>query len=181
MYKEAQVNQKVVNVSPKRILIGEIATAHGIKGLVKVRSYVDDETLLESKPLYTEETGNKTIVLTLKNALKNDWLMEADGVTDRNAAEDLRGTQLYIDRDQLPDAGDGEFYVEDMKGMKVVDAKGNDIGTILSVENFGASDLLDIRPAAGGDSFYVPFTDETIIDVNVDDGVVTVEIPETLA
>jgi len=163
----------------KRILIGEIATAHGIKGFVKLRSFVDDETLFEGDDVFTAETGDKTISLTLKNEMKGDWLAEVKGVSDRNEAERLRGTKLYIDRDALPDADDGEYYIEDLKGLKVVDKDGKDIGTVLSVENFGASDLLDIKPSVGS-SFYIPFTDDTIIEVDFENGVVTVDIPETV-
>lgn len=163
----------------KRILIGEIATAHGIKGFVKVRSFVDDETLLSGDNVFVKETGDKKIQITLKNALKGDWVAEVKGVADRNAAESLRGTKLYIDRDAMPEADDGEFYVEDLKGLKIVDKDGKDIGTVLSIENFGASDLIDIKPASGA-SFYIPFTDETVLDVDFENGVITVEIPETV-
>lgn len=163
----------------KRIQIGEIATAHGIKGFVKLRSFVDDETLFEGDDVFTSETGDKKITLTLKNEMKGDWLAEVKGVSDRNEAERLRGTKLYVERDVLPDADDGEYYIEDLKGLKVVDKDGKDIGIVLSVENFGASDLLDIKPPVGS-SFYVPFTDDTIIEVDFEGGVVTVEIPETV-
>lgn len=162
----------------KRILIGEIITAHGIKGFVKVRSYAEDKTLLESDSVFISETGSATINLTLKNALKGDWVAEVRGVSDRNAAEALRGTRLYIDRSLLPDNKDAdEFYVEDLKGLSVTDKHGKTIGTILSVENFGASDLLDIKPDSG-DSFYLPFTEDAVLDVDLDAGVVIVELPE---
>lgn len=161
-------------MTDKRILIGEISTVHGIKGLVKVRSFVEDETLFEGK-VFTEETGSKTIKLIIKNALKGDWLAEANGITDRNEAEKLRGTQLYVDRDALPEAEDGEYYIEDLKGMKVVDENGKEIGTVLSIENFGASDLIDIKPATGA-SFYLPFTDD--VEVDADIGIIKVTMPE---
>lgn len=163
----------------KRILIGEIATAHGIKGFVKLRSFVDDETLFESDDVFTAETGDKKISLKLKNQMKGDWLAEVKGVSDRNEAERLRGTKLYIDRDALPDADDGEYYIEDLKGLRVVDKDGKEIGVALSVENFGASDLLDIKPP-GGSSFYIPFTDDTVLGVDFENGVITVEMPETV-
>lgn len=162
----------------KRILIGEITTVHGIKGLVKIRPYAEDESLFDT-PLFIEESGNKTISVSLKNMLKGDWLAEVENVTDRNEAEKLRGTQLYINRDAMPETDDGEFYIEDLKGMKVVDASGADVGTVLSVENFGASDLLDIKPPSGP-SFYLPFTDDIVIDVDFDTGTIKIERPEEM-
>lgn len=163
----------------KRILIGEIATAHGIKGFVKVRSFADDETLLEHQPLFTDEEADKTITIKLKNALKGDWVAEVIGVADRNEAERLRGTKLYINREDLPAAEHGEYYIEDLKGLKVVDGHGKEIGTLLSVENFGASDLLDIKPPSGA-SFYLPFTDQTVTSIDMDAGTITVDMPEGL-
>ncbi len=161
-------------MTDKRILIGEISTVHGIKGLVKVRSFVEDETLFEGK-VFTEENGSKNIKLVIKNALKGDWLAEANGITDRNEAEKLRGTQLYVDRTVLPEADDGEYYIEDLKGLKVFDENGKDIGTVLSIENFGASDLIDIKPATGS-SFYLPFTDD--VEVDMEKGIISVQMPE---
>lgn len=160
----------------KRILIGEITTVHGIKGYVKVRPYVEDETLLTHASV-TDEKG-KPIPLTLKNPIKGMWIAEVKGITDRNEAEKMRGTKLYIDRGIMPETDDGEYYIEDLKDMRVVDQSGKDIGIVLSVENFGASDLIDIKPVGGGDSFYLPFTDDIVIGVDFDNGVITVIPPE---
>lgn len=163
----------------KRILIGEIATAHGIKGYVKVRSFVEDEGLLEAAPIYTSEDGGETIALTLKNALKADWVAEVKGIADRNGAEKLRGTKLYIDRALLPDEDDDSYYIEDLKGLRILDRAEKDIGIVLGVENYGASDLLDIKPHAG-ESFYIPFTDDTVLEIDMDRGIVVVEMPDII-
>ncbi len=163
----------------KRILIGEITTAHGIKGFVKVRAFVDDEALLEGADVFTAESGDEKINLTLKSQMKGDWLAEVKGVADRNAAEALRGTKLYIDRDALPDAGDDEYYIEDLKGLRVIDAAGKDIGIVTDVVNYGAGDLIDIKPP-GGDNFYLPFTDDTVLGVDFEGGTLTAELPEII-
>ena len=163
----------------KRILIGEITTVHGIKGYVKLRPYVEETSLLEGDDVFTDETGTHKIKITLKNALKGDWVAEVHGIADRNEAEKMRGTKLYIDREALPETDDGQYYIEDMKGMKVVDENGQGIGIILSVENFGASDLINIKPA-NGPSFYLPFTDDTVLNVDFDTQIITVRKPESI-
>ena len=163
----------------KRILIGEITTAHGIKGFVKVRSYADDVEILESGEIFTGETSDARLSFKIKNALKGDWVAEVKGVTDRNAAEALRGTRLYIDRAALPGTDDDEYYVEDMKGLRVVDRSGKDLGIVTDVVNYGAGDLIDIKPSTG-DSYYLPFTDETILDVDFENGVITADPPEII-
>ena len=162
----------------KRILAAEITTAHGIKGFVKVRCYAEDAKLIERGPLFDE--AGKQISLKLKNGIKGDWIAEVKGVDDRNAAELLRGTKLYIDRAVLPETGEGEYYVEDLKGMKVEDESGKDIGTILTIVNYGAGDLVDIKPASGGQSFYLPFNQTTLIDVDLEKRTVIMNVPEEM-
>lgn len=160
----------------KRICIAKIATAHGIRGLVKLHVFADDKALVNGA-LYTSETGDDTLSITLKNATSKHWLAEVDGIQDRNEAEALRGTLLYIDRDVLPTAGDGEFYISDLIDLPVVDVDGNAIGTIIDVANFGAGDLLEIKPTLG-ESFYLPFNDDTVPEIREEH--VVIAIPEGL-
>jgi len=162
----------------KRILIGEITTAHGIKGFVKLRVYAEDAMLIERLPVYTED--GKTIALKLKNAIKGDFIAEIKEIADRNMAEELRGTKLYIDRTSLPAADEGEYYAEDLTGLRVMDEAGKEIGSVLSIQNFGASDLLDIKPPSGGPNFYIPFTKDTLLDVDLEEGTITVAVPEVM-
>ncbi len=162
----------------KRILVGEITTAHGIKGFVKVRCYADDPKLLERGPLFDE--AGKQVFLKLKNGIKGDWIAEVKGVDDRNEAELLRGCKLYIERESLPETEEGEYYVEDLKGMKVEDESGKDIGTILTIVNYGAGDLVDIKPSGGGQSFYLPFNESTLLDVDLESRTITISVPEQI-
>ena len=160
----------------KRICIAKIATAHGIKGLVKLHVYADD-TNLANGTLFTSESGDKTLSLHLKNQTAKHWLAEIEGITDRTEAEKLRGIELYIDQDKLPEADEDEFYINDLIGLPCIDAQTNHIGKVIAVENFGASDLLEIKPEMGA-SFYLPFTDDTILEMT--ETTIIVEIPEGL-
>jgi 16S rRNA processing protein RimM len=142
-------------MSSKRIPIAEITTAHGIKGQVKVRSYADDPYALENYTLYTSETGDQTLTLTLKNAIKGDWIAEVKGITDRNAAEALRSTKLFIAREALPPLPAGQYYHADLICLSVVDENNALVGTVTAVQNFGAGDLLEVK-TADGKNIYVP-------------------------
>lgn len=159
-----------------RILIAKIATAHGIKGLVKLHVFAENPQLLNGT-LFTSESGDKTLSLKLKNATAKHWLAEIDGITDRNEAEKLRGTELYINQADLPETQADEFYIADLIGLACLDNNNKDIGKVIAVENFGAGDLLEIQPK-GTDSFYLPFTDDTILDIHEDK--IIIEIPEGL-
>jgi len=167
--------------SNKRILVGKIATAHGVRGLVKVMVFAEDPKTLEKHgALSVAATGDTTITLKMKNSLGSKggkfWLAEVEGVADRNAAERLRGTELWLDRDKLPKPKKNEYYIEDLVGLTVRDGNGT-IGKIAGVHNFGAGDMLDIQPATG-ESFFLPFTKENIVKVDIADKTVTVELPE---
>jgi 16S rRNA processing protein RimM len=84
-----------------------------------------------------------------------------EGVTDRNVAESLRGLTLTVARTALPALDEGEYYVADYLGRSVVDETGATVGTVKSIENFGASDILDIALASGG-TVMVPFVAEVV-------------------
>lgn len=159
-----------------RICVAKIATAHGIKGLVKLHIFVED-TKLANGDLFTSASGDKTLNITLKNATAKHWLAEVKDIPDRTAAEKLRGTELYIEKSRLPEPDEDEFYFSDLISLPCVDEDGTEIGKIISSENFGAGDLLEIQPT-GGESFYLPITDETVLEITNDK--IIVVIPEGL-
>lgn len=159
----------------RRVCLGKITGAHGIKGLVKVLPYGEDPLLLETLgPLFTGKTGADTLSLSLKNPQGKHMLAAIEGVQDRNAAEDLRGTELYVARESLPKIEDDEsYYYEDLTGLAVRSEDGESLGRIKAVLNFGAGDLLEIAPPFG-EAFLLPFTDENVPDVNIEEGFVVI-------
>lgn len=165
-----------IDEAKNRVCVAQIATAHGVKGLVKLRVFAENTDLLNG-PLFTSETGGRALSVTLKNATAKFWLAEIGGVSDRDEALALRGTKLYIDRSALPETDEGEFYVSDLVGRSVQSTDGEKIGTILDVANFGAGDMLEIQPLSGP-SFYLPFTDENVPEIGKES--ITVNIPEGL-
>lgn len=163
----------------KRICVGEISTVHGVRGLVKVRAYGEDpQTLQKYGPLFTSETGDETQTLTLKHQAGGIWVAEVKGINDRDVAAKLRGTKLWLERDKLPEI-EGAYYHDDLIGMVVFDQSGVSLGVIDAVDNFGAGDLLDIKPD-GKPSFYLPFVDMYVLEVKLDENSMIVDIPEGL-
>ena len=84
------------------------------------------------------------------------------GVADRNAAEALTNTRLYVSRDKLPKPAEDEFYYADLIGLTAQTASGEAFGTVKAVHNFGAGDLLEIEPTTGGATVMLPFTEATV-------------------
>jgi 16S rRNA processing protein RimM len=114
----------------------------------------------------TDASGARSFRLTVERALQGAVIARIAGVTDRNAAEALRGTRLYVARTALPEPDEDEFYHADLLGMAVVDEAGAAIGTVATVQDFGAGDVLEIRLAAGGTA-WLPFTRAQVPVVNV--------------
>ena len=154
-----------------RACVGKIVAAHGVKGLVKILPYGDDLSLLEGD-LYVSDKDSKTLKIKIKNPIGKYVLAEAGGVTERNGAEALRNTELFIEKQKLPELKEeGRYYHADLIGLKAIDEDGTEIGKITGVENYGAGDLLAIKPA-NGPEFLFPFTQDNVPEVNIKAGTI---------
>lgn len=143
------------------ILLAVIAAAHGIQGAVKVKTFTQSpKNILAYGPLRDEK--GRQYPLKLVRVLPPDSLIVAiEGVKDRNQAEALRGTKLYVERGQLPDLIEEEFYHSDLIGMAVQDLEGQDIGQVRAVSNFGAGDFLEIIDS-NSHLYTIPFTRDAV-------------------
>lgn len=161
-----------------RLVIGVIVGAHGVRGAVRVKSFTSvPEDVAAYGPL-TDEAGARTFRLTVTGAAKGVVLATLDGVTDRNAAEALRGTALHVARDRLPVAEDEDtFYHADLLGLRVeVQATGAALGAVKAVHDFGAGDVLEVTGSGG--ARFLPFTAAVVPEVNLTDGVLRVRLPD---
>ncbi len=160
---------------PNLVLVAQIGAAHGVQGEFKLLSHTDDPlSVLEYNPLLNER-GEPALSITAARAHKGALLVRAEEVPDRTAADRVKGLKLYVDRADLPETEEDEYYITDLIGLKVVDTAGQPVGTVANVENFGAGDLLDIRPLDGA-SFYVLFSLENVPEVSLADGRVVVDL-----
>jgi len=139
----------------KRVALAAVAGAHGVKGELRLKLFADSvESLARHKRLYV---GERELALKdIKDGGKTA-IARFEGVSDRSAAEALRGSLVEIDRDQLPPLEEGEYYHADLVGLPCVDESGNALGTVVAVENFGAGDLLEVERA--GKRSLIPFRD----------------------
>lgn len=157
------------------VSVGVITGAHGIRGEVKLRSFTaDPEAIASYSPLETAK-GIKIEIARLR-AQKDGFIAVLKGVTDRNAAEALKGTELFVPRSRLPEPEDGEVYLDDLIGLPVVLKDGTPLGEIIGVENFGASDLIDVKVEDRKDTVLIPFAGGFI--VAADAGKVIVDLPD---
>lgn len=154
-----------------------IAGAQGIRGQVRLRSFTDDpESIFDYKPL-TSEDGARVFKIKQDGINKDMFIASVDGVTDRNGAEALRGTKLFIDRAKLPKAKKGQYYESDLIGLLAKDGQGKDYGKILGTHNYGAGTFLEIG-VTKKDSFMLPFTDVCVPEIDIKAGFILVNPPE---
>lgn len=161
-----------------RILLGVITSAHGIRGEVKIKSFTDDPSALGRYGPLQDKTGKRAFTLKILGEQKGLVLAAIDGVRDRNAAELLRGVELYGPRNALPTAEEGEYFVEDLIGMAVVQ-DGTPIGTLKAFHNFGAGDILEIAFADGREELF-SFTDANFPDIDMEARRITFCPPDVL-
>jgi len=156
-------------MSKKRICLGQIGAANGIKGHVRVKPFTGEPEALGDYGGLEDETGLNSFQIASLRPIKGGMLVvKFKGINDRNAAEALNGTKLYIDRDRLPDLEeDDDFYVEDLIDLEAIDPDGTSLGAIIAIHNFGAGDLLEIRPERGA-SKLLPFTKAAIPIISLD-------------
>lgn len=160
-----------------KVLLGRIKTAHGIRGEVLVTSFAEaPEDVAAYGPLMSAD-GKRSYELRVVRVTPKGVVARIKGVDDRNAAEALRGTELFVDRDKLPEPDEDEFYHSDLIGLDVVAPDGALIGSVVTVDNFGAGDLLEIRLAGTKRTEYVPFTDAFVPAIDVEARKVTVVMP----
>jgi 16S rRNA processing protein RimM len=156
------------------ILLGAVAGAHGVRGEVKVKTFTDDPRAIgDYGPVHTED--GRVFSLRVTKPVKGGMAAKLDGVDDRDQAEALKGTRLYVSREALgepgvDDEGDEAFFHVDLVDCVVVKADGEEIGRVIAVHDFGAGDLLDVRRSddgGKGKSLLVPFTRAVCPDVDI--------------
>ncbi len=161
-----------------RVCVGEIAGAHGIKGWVRLRSYTEDPAAVVAYGPLADQDGRRRFVVRLQSACRDGWIARIDGVTDRTAAEALRGTRLYVDRAVLPPTDEDEFYHADLIGLRAERAgDGGEIGTVTAVHDFGAGTMLEVRLPSGR-TVAVPFTRAVVPVVDIAAGRVVIDPPD---
>jgi 16S rRNA processing protein RimM len=165
----------------RKVCIGVIAGPHGVKGQVRVKSFTADPADVAAYGPVTDASGARAFTLEITGTARNLLIGRIDGVRDRNAAEALRGVELYIDRDRLPAAEADEFYYADLEGLPVRTAEGDAFGTVVALANYGAGDVIEIRGVDGGTEI-LPFTTDVVPEIDLENGFLVVVPPaETYA
>lgn len=159
MSRTAQADQKLVCVAA-------VATAHGVRGALKLKCFTEaPENVGAYGPLLDAE-GRELFKVRVLAPAKGGVIVEAEGITDRDAALALRGLELHVPRERLPALEDESFYYEDLVGLSVRNAAGETLGRVIGVHDFGAGEVLEYRDAEGA-SAMVAFTQALVPTVDL--------------
>lgn len=163
--------------SSSKVCIGQFAGSHGVRGLVKLRSFTDDPAAIAGYGPLSDEHGQRRFRVTLNGQVKELWLARVEGISTREQAQALAGVRLYVDRSALPEPEDeDEFYHADLIGLPAETADGARFGVVKAIYDFGAGDMLEIqRP--DGKLELLPFSRACVPVVDVKGGRVVVEPP----
>jgi 16S rRNA processing protein RimM len=152
-------------MSGDRVLLGVVAAPHGVRGLVRIKSFTEDPMAVATYGPLSDESGKKEYRVEALSAARDGVLARIEGVDDRTAAEALRGLRLYVERKRLPQAGEREWYEADLIGLEAVGTDGRNWGKVIAFHDFGAGSVMEVT---GG--VMLPFTDVAVPEVDVAGG-----------
>lgn len=163
---------------PGSVCLGVIAGARGLTGELKIKPFSDDPLGFGAYGALHDGAGRRLVVRP-RSMVKGMLMAMIDGITDRTAADAMRGTALYIERENLPEPDEDEFYHADLIGLHAKGLDGTDFGIIKSVDDFGAGDVLELKGPVHG-TLVIPFTRQCVPLVDLAAKQVTIDPPPGL-
>jgi 16S rRNA processing protein RimM len=156
------------------VMIGKIVAPHGVRGTLKVKAPGAGRHLRKGVAPLVD--GERRRILVARETPKG-FLLDLEGVRDRELAGSLRGTELFLDREELDAPDEGEFYVGDLLGLDVYDVTGTRVGSVVDLFETPAHEVLVVQDDESGQT-YVPFTFEHVSSVNPERGRIVVTLAE---
>ncbi len=163
-----------------RICVGVIKGTRGLKGELRIKPFTDEpKSIAAYGPVETGD-GSHRLRLTRIKVSDDAVLAQAEEIETREAAEQLNGQMLYVDRKALPFLEDDEFYHADLVSLSVEGQDGAYVGTIVAIQNFGAHDLLEVKLKDARETALIPFTPEIVPVIDIEGGKVMIDPPDGL-
>lgn len=163
------------------VCIGKIVGAFGVKGGVKIRPYTQSDDLFVSGESFTimhPGMDARELRITRAQGYKNIVRLWMEGVDDREGADALRGSEIYIPRSRLPEADPDTWYWHDLVGLDVYTLTGERIGQVDSIIETGANDVFVVK--GEGRETLVPAIPPVVLEIDTDAGIIRVDLPEGL-
>ncbi|MBA6291931.1 ribosome maturation factor RimM [Colwellia sp. MB3u-70] len=166
----------------KDVTLGKVGAVYGIKGWLKIHSFTDDqEAILDYFP-WSLKLGNKiqSVEITDWRKHNNGLVVKVAGIDDRDVAQKLVGSEIFVSEEALSDLPEGEFYWRDLIGMAVVTDKGYDLGRVSDIMETGANDVLvvkaNLKDGFGKKERLIPYLmDQVILSISAEDKQICVD------
>jgi 16S rRNA processing protein RimM len=162
---------------PRDVLLATVIGAQGLKGEVRVKTFTQSSDALARYGALHDRDGRAFTITALRSAKPGEAVIAFNGVTTREAAEVLKGTELFVARDVLPAPDEEEFYHADLVGLRAEDELGRLLGTVSALHNFGAGEVIEIA-RNDGDHIHLTFTRETVPVIEIAKGRIVIAMPQ---
>lgn len=161
-------------MKPKLVSIAYVARAHGLRGELRLHVHNEETAAIQrgARVVLRPKAGaEREVKLTAVRRADKAYLVTAEGVPDRDAAEALKGADVLVPRDTLPPPEEGEFYACDVEGARAELVDGTLVGTVRELRNYPSVDVLVVdRP--GGGEIEVPLIEDYVAEVDAEAAVV---------
>lgn len=162
------------------VLLGVFSSAHGLRGLLKVKTFTDDPGDIASYGPLLDTKNNTSYILSVITVLKNNFVIaKVQGIETRTQADELRNIRLFCKTASLPLLTEDEYYKSSLIGLKVELLDGAPFGTVSEVFNFGSGDILEIKTQEGKKKLF-PFTRDAFPLIDIASGIISLSPPETI-
>ncbi|MEN1939610.1 ribosome maturation factor RimM [Luteimonas sp. MJ174] len=165
-----------MDTTGRRILLGRVHGAFGVRGELKLESFTDPaRAILRYQPWILRDAQGRERELSGAQGRESPkgLVVTLPGIEDRDAAEAMRSSEVWVPRAALPPPAPGEYYWVDLEGLRVATVEGVDFGTVSHLFSTGANDVL---VAVGDRERMIPFvTPDYIVSVDFEAGLVTVD------
>ncbi len=165
-----------MNADPAAVIrLGEVCGVHGIKGWVKIRSFTEPKSNLIDYRDWLLDTGGRRRPVHVESATVagRNVIAKLEGVDDRDAAQALIGSVVFVRRADMPQCAPGEYYWADLEGLEVRSTSGAILGTVAELIATGANDVIVLAGVGGR---LIPYVQDRIVrEVDLEAGVIIVD------
>jgi 16S rRNA processing protein RimM len=162
---------------PALVKAAIVIGAHGIRGEIKLLTFIENTDLLGAASAVVDAAGKPIFSLRITGVLKNGIIAKPSTTNDRNAAELLKGKELFLPAEILPELDEDEFYFNELIGLRAQLENGQTYGTLTAMHNFGAGDIMEIT-LPNGETELLPFQEGFIGNIDEDARTIVIFLPE---
>ena len=161
------------------VCVGTISSPHGLSGEIRINSYMANPDDIAAYGPLADTSGERRFEIKIVGRSRNQLIARIARINDRNAAEALKGVELFLPRSKLPKLEENEFYHKDLIGLRAELDNGHSLGTVRAIHDYGAGVMIELM---GGvqNGLMVPFNKAVVPMIDVDGGRIMIDPPDGL-